>query len=439
MKRVVKMVLFGIFAAAAASAVLTAKRVEAFSGGPDPGLTGAPGEETCASCHSGGGPGGMLVISGVPGNYAADQEYDITVTLTQAGRLRFGFQATVIDAAGRRAGTLVVTDNARTQLVVGAIGGNQRTYIEHTLTGTAPVAAGQGSWNFRWRAPATSTGTVTFYVAGNAANGDLTNFGDTIYTINAASQPAAQPTPHPFATVSAASFLPGVPVAPNSIAAGFGQTGVMGMDVFIAPADEDLPTELGGASVFVTDSLGAERAALLFFVSGGQINYVIPAATAEGAAVVRIVRQNETVAQGMIQVAALAPGIFSANANGQGIAAAQIFRIRANGEQVFEEVAQFNPGSGQFEPIPINFGPEGDQIFLVLYGTGFRNNSGTAGATASLGGEASQVLFAGAQGGFVGLDQANLTLSRELAGRGVVNVSFTVDGEVANTVTVAFD
>lgn len=436
MTRVVKMVLFGIFAAVAASAGLTAKRVEAFSTGPDPGLTGAPGEETCASCHSGGGPGGMLAITGVPGNYAADQEYNITVTLTQAGRLRFGFQATVIDAAGRRAGTLIITDNARTQLFTGTIGGNQRTYVEHTFTGTVPSAPGQGSWSFRWRAPATSVGSVTFYVAGNAANGDATNFGDTIYTTNAQSQPAAQPTPNAFATVSAASFMPGVALAPNSIAAGFGQTGATG--VFVAPAGEALPTELGGTKVLVIDSAGAERESLLFFVSGGQINYVIPEAAVSGIATVRVVRAGEITAQGSILISPLAPGLFSANANGQGIAAAQIFRIRANGEQVFEEVAQFNPGSGQFEPVPIDFGPEGDQIFLVLYGTGFRNNSGTAGAVAGVGGDQSQVLYASVAPGFVGLDQANLTLSRALVGRGVVNITFTVDGEMANTVTVAF-
>jgi uncharacterized protein (TIGR03437 family) len=437
MKRVVKMVLFGIFAAATVFVGFTAKRVEAFSTGPDPGLTGAPGEETCLICHSGGPTGGTLAITGVPGSYTADQEYNITVTLTQAGRPRFGFQVTAIDAAGRRAGTLIITDNARTQLFAGTIGGNQRTYVEHTFTGTAPSSPGQGSWSFRWRAPEISTGTVTFYVAGNAANGDSTNFGDTIYTTNAASQPAAQPTPNAFATVSAASFQQGVPLAPNSIAAGFGQTGVMDMDIFIAPAGEELPTELGGTRVLVADSVGTERESLLFFVSGGQINYVIPAETVPGPATVRIVRAGQTTAQGSIQINQLAPGLFSANANGQGVAAAQIFRIRENGEQVFEEIAQF--GGVSFEPIPVDFGPEGDQIFLVLYGTGFRNNSGAAGATASVGGEASQVLFAGPQGGFVGLDQANLSLSRSLAGRGVVNISFTVDGAAANTVTVAFE
>lgn len=433
-KQTVKVLLSGVFAIAFFYFGLSGERIEAFAGGPDPGLTGAPGESTCSECHSGGPGGGTLAITGVPANYVADQEYTITVTLSQSARARYGFQSTVIDGAGRRAGTLIVSDGARTQLVNGMIGANQRTYIEHTLTGSAPSGTGQGSWTFRWRAPATTTGALTFYVAGNAANGDLLPSSDTIYTTNAASQPMAQPTPNAFATVSAASFQPGGMVTANSIVAGFGQTDAGG--TFVAPAGEALPTELGGTSVRVMDSTGNERGAQLFFVGTSQINYVIPAETAIGSATVRVVRSGQTVAQGTIQVVALAPGFFTANQSGAGLAAAQIFRIRANGEQVFEPVAQFNGTT--FEPIPIDFGPEGDQIFLVLYGTGYRANSGTAGATASVGGEASQVLYASVAPGFIGLDQTNLTLPRVLAGRGSVNVTFTVDGQTANTVTVAF-
>ncbi|MGH9844828.1 MAG: hypothetical protein ACREEM_39430, partial [Blastocatellia bacterium] len=47
-----------------------------------------------------------------------------------------------------------------------------------------------------------------------------------------------------------------------------------------------------------------------------------------------------------------------------------------------------------------------------------------------------QVTFAGAQGGFAGLDQVNVRLSRSLIGRGEVDVALTVDGQAANTVKV---
>src|SRR5438128_1969724 len=45
------------------------------------------------------------------------------------------------------------------------------------------------------------------------------------------------------------------------------------------------------------------------------------------------------------------------------------------------------------------------------------------------------VTNAGAQGVFVGLDQANIVIPRSLAGRGDVNVVLTVDGKTSNTVT----
>ncbi|MGH9839474.1 MAG: hypothetical protein ACREEM_11895 [Blastocatellia bacterium] len=42
----------------------------------------------------------------------------------------------------------------------------------------------------------------------------------------------------------------------------------------------------------------------------------------------------------------------------------------------------------------------------------------------------------GAAPGFVGLDQANLRLPRDLRGRGVVNVDLKVDGQSANAVQI---
>jgi uncharacterized protein (TIGR03437 family) len=49
-----------------------------------------------------------------------------------------------------------------------------------------------------------------------------------------------------------------------------------------------------------------------------------------------------------------------------------------------------------------------------------------------------EVLYAGAQGGFVGLDQVNVRLQRSLAGRGDTDIILTVDDKRANTVKVNF-
>ncbi len=173
----------------------TSHRTSAFSSGPPPGQTGAPGETTCVSCHFSfpiNSGSGTFAITGLPATYTSAQEVDITITLTQSNRLRYGFQVTALTDSGAPAGTLIVTDASRTQLIQG---GGGRTYIEHTGNGVAPSATNQGSWSFRWRAPASSAGRITFYAAGNAANGNFSSDGDFIYTATAVTQPAAQPSP----------------------------------------------------------------------------------------------------------------------------------------------------------------------------------------------------------------------------------------------------
>jgi uncharacterized protein (TIGR03437 family) len=75
-----------------------------------------------------------------------------------------------------------------------------------------------------------------------------------------------------------------------------------------------------------------------------------------------------------------------------------------------------------------------DQLYLLLFGTGFRNHSSAV--TATIGGTSANVLYAGAQGTFAGLDQANVRVPSTLAGSGGVNVVLTVDGKTANTVTI---
>lgn len=38
--------------------------------------------------------------------------------------------------------------------------------------------------------------------------------------------------------------------------------------------------------------------------------------------------------------------------------------------------------------------------------------------------------------GFIGLDQANILLPRTLIGKGLINLTMTVDGKVSNTVQI---
>ncbi|MDQ3012318.1 MAG: hypothetical protein M3X11_16610, partial [Acidobacteriota bacterium] len=81
-------------------------------------------------------------------------------------------------------------------------------------------------------------------------------------------------------------------------------------------------------------------------------------------------------------------------------------------------------------------GPEGDQVFLILFGTGFRV-AGTAGVTVMIGDEEAEVLYAGPAPGFAGLDQANVRVPRSLAGKGEITIQLTADNRSANAVTVS--
>lgn len=186
----------------------------------------------------------------------------------------------------------------------------------------------------------------------------------------------------------------------------------------------------------VTDSTGASRPAPVFFVSPTQINLQIPPGTATGAGTIAFTNTNGAASGGSVNIASVAPGLFTANASGRGLASAVALRIGASGVQVFEPISRLDT-QNQIVPIPIDLGAATDQVFLVAFGTGFRFRSSLAAVSATIGGTVAQVTFAGAQSTFVGLDQANILLPRSLIGRGEVDVVLMVDGQTANTVRVS--
>ncbi|MGH9843808.1 MAG: hypothetical protein ACREEM_34160, partial [Blastocatellia bacterium] len=180
------------------------------------------------------------------------------------------------------------------------------------------------------------------------------------------------------------------------------------------------------------DAQGNERLAPLFFVSPTQINYQIAPGIQVGNAMITVASGNGSTSTGAFQVAPVAPGLFSANASGQGLASAVALRIR-NGVQTFERIAQVS--GSQITPIPIDLGPATDQVFLVLFGTGIRFRNALPACT--VGGANMQVTFAGPQSGLIGLDQVNVRLDRGLIGRGSVAVALNVDGKPSNAVNVS--
>jgi uncharacterized protein (TIGR03437 family) len=239
-------------------------------------------------------------------------------------------------------------------------------------------------------------------------------------------------SPRSFTSVSAASYT--ADLASESIVSAFG---VELATTTQSAATTPLPTSMAGTTVKVRDSSGTERAAPLFFVSPTQINYLIPAGTAQGVATITVNSGDGTLSVATPTIRQVAPGLFTADASGQGLAAAVALRVKANGSQSFEPIARFDPGQSRFVPIPIDLGPEGEQVFLILYGTGIRFRSSLSAVSVTLGGISAPVSYAAEQGGLAGLDQVNVQLPRTLVGRGEVVVALIADGKAANSVRVS--
>jgi len=230
--------------------------------------------------------------------------------------------------------------------------------------------------------------------------------------------------------VSAASFRR-EELARESIVTAFG----LGLTTITATAESfPLPESLAGTRVVIRDSAGVEHFAPLLFVSPGQVNYQIPAETAPGVAVVTITSSTGSRVEELMEISDVAPGIFAAEANGQGAAAAVAVRLRADGSQQYSPVSEFDATQQRFINTPIDLGPASEQVFLMLYGTGLRFHRGLSAVSVKIGEAEAEVTYVGPAPGFAGLDQVNALVPRSLSGE--VEVVVTVDGRAANIVKV---
>ena len=201
-----------------------------------------------------------------------------------------------------------------------------------------------------------------------------------------------------------------------------------------------LPTELDGTSVSFTMGSFNDFPCRLLFVSPQQINFAIPLDAGPpllGEAFITVKRNGLVIAAGSLSVEPSAPGLFSIDATGRGLAAALALRVKADNSQVYESIVRYDTALARYVAVPIDLSKAGEAVYLVLFGTGMRFQSDTREAKAKAGEQAVPLLYAGTQGGnFIGLDQANLLLPVTLAGRGEMPVIISVNGKVSNAVTV---
>ena len=224
-----------------------------------------------------------------------------------------------------------------------------------------------------------------------------------------------------FVSVSSASYASDYVATPEMILSGFGKN----LTTATEAATTSLPTTLAGISVKLTDRAGNFQLAPLFYASPAQINYQVPTTVGFGNYKIEVVKNDgSVVARGSLNVNTVWPGIFSITQNGRGLPAADVLRLKANGDRVYESISN-----------PINLSNPAEKVFLQLYGTGLRGRSNLNKVKAFLGGTPLSVEYVGSQNFFVGLDQINIQIPNSLAGRNrTLDLIVYVDGWNANTV-----
>ena len=260
--------------------------------GPDPGYTGAPGDNPtgciASGCHVGipnSGPGSVTISASGGATYTPGVSQTISVTIADATMRKYGFELTArVDSNPtiEGAGTFTPGSDQLTQIAdcntpgdvpyAGSCpAGNSLQWIEQSLAGfDAPADKSPSfTYTFTWTPPATNVGTVTLYAAGNAGTGSITSpDGTNVYLthlqlapVSTSSAPAIKPNgvnPNDSASTS---------ISPGTWVSIYGAN--------LAPAvtqwTGNFPTSLGGVSVTIDN-----QPAYLSYVSPTQINLQAP-------------------------------------------------------------------------------------------------------------------------------------------------------------------
>lgn len=270
-----------------------------------------------------------------------------------------------------------------------------------------------------------------------AAGADLgPDIGDQTFTATAAGLTvsfflAARPAPRIFdgGVVNGASFARGRTAAPGSIISIFGDALAEAVRGAIRLP---LPMALYHTSVsFDYPDTGLSIAGRLFFVSPGQLNVQVPWEFAGlPFAMVKVRINDSTSAVYRLELSDNSPGVFEYETGGQKFGVV----THANGQLVTPS----NPARPSETVIvyATGVGPV-DQRQVTGEGASAQSLARTRAApTATLDGEAGEVLFSGLAPGFAGLNQINLTLPRS-ARSGVRPLVVTANGIGSNTVNVA--
>ena len=162
-----------------------------FRDGPPAQVTGGFGGDSCIACHSGNALNdgiGRLTLEGFPESYTPGTTYDLELTLSRPPAIAAaGFQLAVRLADSTQAGTIQVPAEDQTRIAVLDERGVQ--YAHHRLVDPAPPASETVRWKLSWTAPE-ATGQLFVHTAAVAGDGDESQTGDHVYTLEKAAERA---------------------------------------------------------------------------------------------------------------------------------------------------------------------------------------------------------------------------------------------------------
>ncbi|MCS6895885.1 MAG: hypothetical protein NZZ60_07050 [Bacteroidia bacterium] len=155
---------------------------EANSSQPPVAHTGAPGEGSCADCHSGASPAPTITLTQAgqtPSTYTpGGPPITLTVSVSHPTLSRYGFQLTVLSnqSGQQNVPSQGLSTGGANNITLQSSGG--RKYIAHAGVSSS------GVWTFEWTPPATNIGDITWYIAANAVNRNGTTSGDATGTFS---------------------------------------------------------------------------------------------------------------------------------------------------------------------------------------------------------------------------------------------------------------
>jgi uncharacterized protein (TIGR03437 family) len=158
---------------------------------------------------------------------------------------------------------------------------------------------------------------------------------------------------------------------------------------------------------------------------------MVPAGLAAGAATVTVQNGASVQPAGQVTIAASQPGLYSADADGAGVAAAVALLYTAAAQSMQETVFTCNPSAVRScLAAPLGLGGAADTLYVELYGTGVRH---AASVQCYVGGQSVTVAYSG-KSSYQGEDQVNIVIPKSLAGAGDVRLYLVADGVASNVV-----